>query len=348
MKVIFNITHPAGVHFFKNSISKLEEQGNSTLIVTRNKDVTIELLNLYHFPYITASTIGKGFLGKVLELFIHTYHLTRAMREFCPDLIISNSSPFAAWAGYLRGVPHIAFDDTEHALIGHMLYVPITPVICSPSCYNRSLGKKQVRYAGFKELAYLHPEVFTPDPKIVESVGLSTKEKYFIIRQVSWEAEHDRGQSGFRGDDVKKLIELLSQHGKIVFTSERKQTLELLGNPSLIIPKTIIHHLLYFADMYIGEGGTMATEAALLGTPSIFVSTLKGGNWDELQNKYGLMFTCDNGQDALVKTTEWLSIPGIKTTWRERREKLLADKVNVTQWMVDFFNQYYQKSMDSY
>ena len=51
-----------------------------------------------------------------------------------------------------------------------------------------------------------------------------------------------------------------------------------------------MHDLLYYATMYIGEGATMASEAAILGTPSIYINTLRLSYTDEEEAKYDLLY----------------------------------------------------------
>ena len=81
----------------------------------------------------------------------------------------------------------------------------------------------------------------------------------------------------------------------------------------------------------------MATEAALLGTPSIFISTLadKMGNFVELEKKYGLLYTYKNEHDAYLKISHLLNHYDIKNKWTAKREILLKDKIDVTSFMVD-------------
>ena len=55
MKILFDLGHPAHVHYFKNLIKLLEKNGNKVLIIAREKDVTQNLLKHY-IPEITEVT----------------------------------------------------------------------------------------------------------------------------------------------------------------------------------------------------------------------------------------------------------------------------------------------------
>jgi predicted glycosyltransferase len=95
--------------------------------------------------------------------------------------------------------------------------------------------------------------------------------------------------------------------------------------------------------MYIGEGGTMATEASLLGTPSIYISTFanKLGNFKELEEKYELLYSFSNETEALEKIKHLLSLNNLKQKWDSKRDALLQEKIDVTRFMIDIVESYF-------
>jgi predicted glycosyltransferase len=333
MHILIDINHPGQVHLWKHAARQWETRGHEVLVIGREKDVTVALLQAYGLRYVPGSTRKSGLINLAVELLHKTALLIGISRQFKPNVFLSVGSPAAAWASALVRVPHIVFTDTEHSVEQYALYAPFTDVIYTPSCFTRDLGRKQRRYDGYHELAYLHPNWFTPDPAILAELGLKMGESFFIVRFVSWEATHDLGQRGFDDAEKAHLIEELLQHGRVILSSEAQALPVLLGcNAS--VPPTQIHNLLHYATMYIGEGGTMATEAAVLGTPSIFVNTLSGGNWDELEHRYQLLVDLRDSRTAIERVRELLIMDDLKETWRARRERLLADKIDVTQFIV--------------
>jgi predicted glycosyltransferase len=86
----------------------------------------------------------------------------------------------------------------------------------------------------------------------------------------------------------------------------------------------------------------MATESAILGTPSIYVSSLVGtmGNFIELEQKYGLIFNYNDPDKAMNKAMELIQKPDIKKEWKKKREKLLTDKIDVTAFVVKLIENY--------
>ena len=68
MKILFDLGHPAHVHYFKNLIKLLEQNGNQVLIIARQKDVTHNLLKHYNIPFISRGKGAKSLSGKLLYL----------------------------------------------------------------------------------------------------------------------------------------------------------------------------------------------------------------------------------------------------------------------------------------
>jgi len=341
MKILVDIGHPAHVHLFKNIIWNLEKDGHEVKITARDKEITLYLLNAYGFKYEKIGKHHKKLLNKLLGLIARDYKLYKVARKFKPDIFISHGSMYAAHVAKLLGKPHISLEDTEHSTGQIRLYAPFTDVILTSTCFKLDLGKKQVRYTGYHELAYLHPNYFNPDPSVLDDLGLSKDDKFIMLRFVSWSASHDIGDRGFT--NLMDAVKSLEQYGRILITSEKKLPPEL-ERYNIIVPPEKIHHLLYFADLYIGESATMASESAMLGTPSIFVSTSRRGYTDELESKYGLVYNFSDpkrGQEyALEKAFELLENENIKREWREKRIKMLSEKIDVTKFMTEFIENY--------
>ncbi len=333
--ILIDIGHPAHVHLFRNAARDWTAAGHKILFTALDREIILYLLDQYELSYRVTYKRRKGMLARVVELVLRTLFTYRIARDFGADLFVSFGSPTVGFPAKLMGKPYIALTDTEHATEQHALFKPFATVIATPDIFTLDMGAKQVRYAGFHELMYLHPDEFTPDPSQLDSLGLKPDDRFFVVRFVSWEASHDIGEHGFTADDKRQLLRELSSYGRVLLSVE-SGTIEDEFRPlvTTFLPEKA-HHLLAFASLYIGEGGTMLTEAALLGTPAIFVSTLRAGNWDHLRDQYGLLYFYDTRREALQKAHELLALPNLKAVWAERRAKLLADKINPTPWLVE-------------
>ena len=96
------------------------------------------------------------------------------------------------------------------------------------------------------------------------------------MRFISWGASHDTDLHGIEKGAEKELIRKLSRYGKIFITSEKPLDGEL-EQYRLHVPPEKIHSLFSYAQLYIGEGGTMAVEAGILGTPAIHIESTSDG-----------------------------------------------------------------------
>jgi len=339
MRVLFNIGHPAQVHLFKNLIWELERQGHQCKITTIAKDVSLYLLDAYKFEY---EVVGEGkptLATKALELLRVESRLYRIACSFRPDLLVGGvGNVYVAHVGKLLRKPSIVFDDTEHAKIDHRLMDPFVNVICTPSCYRGDIGPKQVRYNGYHELAYLHPNRFTPDPTVLTELDLAEDDPFIIVRFVSWQASHDVGQHGIR--DKVGLVKALEQYGRVLITSEGALPPELQPYQIRVSPEKL-HDLLYYATLYVGEGGTTASEAATLGTHAIHISTTAKycGIFCDL-NRYGLLWTSESDEETIQKAIELLQDPNLKNVGQYKRSCLVDEKIDVTAFMVWFIENY--------
>ena len=333
--------HPKHVHFWKNIINNLVNDGHEVKIVAKAKDITLYLLDAYGFEYEVVGKNYKGLVRKAYGLIENDKKSLEIAREFKPD-VLAMGTPYLAQVSKIIRKPHISFLDTEHAGLAYRLTRPFTNVICTPSCFKRDIDqKKQLVYDSYIELSYLHPNYFKPDPNVLEDLCLGKNDKFIIIRFVSWGASHDIGDRGFTNKE--ELIQSLEEYGKVFITSEAGLSPKL-KKYKITVPPEKIHHLLYFADLFIGESAPMSTESAILGTPAIFVSTSRRGYTDELESRYDMLYTFsdpDNCQkQALEKALELLGDKDIKEKWQKKREKLLDEKIDVTKFMTEFIEDY--------
>jgi len=338
LKILFDIGHPAHVHLFRNAMDILESRGHELKITVRDKDITLELIENYGFNYEVVGKNRKGVLKKALNMLVVDYNLLKISKRFNPDLIVSAGSPYAAHVSKLLKKPSIAFVDTEHANLTGKLTYPFTNIVCTPVSFRKSIGSNHIKYSGFHELAYLHPNYFEPDKGVLRELSLTVDDKYSIIRFISWNASHDARQSGV--NNKMKYISTLEQYGRVFISSEKNLGDEFQKYKLKIAPEKF-HSLLNYAQLYIGEGGSVATEAAILGIPSIHISTTAKfcGVFDDL-GKYDLVYTFDDEHKALEKAQEILSNPKSKESWVHRKNIMLKEMIDVTIFMTKLIEEY--------
>lgn len=328
-RILVDITHPAHFHFFRRAMEIWRQNGIELIVAARDKDLTLDLLESHGYDYALLSRARRGLAGLALELIEHQARLLRFIRRTRPQVLVEVAGTFIVHAARVARLPALVFYDTEHARASNLITYPFATRILTPACYQSDLGAKQIRYEGYHELAYLDPRHFRPDPAALQEAGLAPGESYFVLRFVSWDASHDVGQRGFSYDDKRDLVRRLSRYGKVLITSEAALEPQLEPFRLRAAPENI-HHLLAFARLYIGEGSTMASEAAVLGTPAIYVNTLPLGYIYEQQHRYGLVHWLPQSREAIRLAEAFAADDHIKEEWRCRRDRMLSDKIDVT------------------
>lgn len=340
MRIIVDIAHPAHVHFFKNFIWEMEKRGNEVIITAGDKEVTLKLLDNYGFKYHFTCKRTTGY-KLMFEIVKRDLQMLKFVKKYNPDIVMGIASTISAHVSRVTDAKSIVFTDTEHTKLADMITYPFSDLIVTPSCYSKDLGKKQIRYNGYHELAYLHPNYFTPDPAVLEELGLEEGDPFIILRFVSWEASHDIGHHGIQ--NKIEFVKELEKYGRVLITSEGDLGPEFEKYKIKVSPEKL-HDMLYYATLYIGEGATTASECAILGTHAIYVNTLRLGYTDEQEEKYGLVYNFSNPntceKDALNKATELLENEKLWKDGKEKKEKLLSDKIDVTEFMVNFVEEY--------
>jgi N-acetyl sugar amidotransferase len=319
----------------------MEAKGHTFFVSARNRSIIPYLLNKYEIKFWSR---GKGFNNiaeKMVYMLLADIKLFRKSLQFKPDIFISFASPYAAQVAWLSGKPHIVLDDTEHTRFAPFFYKPFSKTFLNPSCYQKDLGRKQLRFDSFTELFYLHKNYYTPNPEVLKNLGLLNDEKYALLRFVSWKALHDIRRHGLDMGTKKQLINSLEERGYKVFISDESEKTESKFNKYLIkIPSEYIHDVLFYADLFVSEGGTMASEAAILGTPVVYVNSLPLMGYLQEEQKHGLLSHFSSSNGVIEKVEELLSFPNLKEICQTRKQNLITGKIDPTAFLVWFVENY--------
>jgi hypothetical protein len=334
MDVLVTIQHPAHVHVFRHAIGELEDRGHSVHVRTVEKDVAVSLLDAFDVSHEVVGARGSSPLSTALSQAAVEYRLYREARAVDPDVVVGVGGLEAAHVGTLVGAQCVVFTDTEHARLSNRLTVPFADEVCTPEPFEADLGGKQYRYESCHELAYLHPARFSPDPEALSGLPVAPSDTYAVLRSVDWGAAHDVGDGGIA--DLGTAVERLEAAGAAVFVSAEGDLPPAVADRRLDAPPEAMHDLLYYADLFLGESGTMAAESAVVGTPAVYVHSATPGVLADLAD-YGLLFGY-HGADRTrraVRTAEGFLSGEEDVDWEARRARVLADKTDATAVIVD-------------
>ena len=361
MKIVVYLGHPAHFHLYKNVIANLKHDGHEVEVLIKKKENLEQLLQNSGIPYHNILREGR----KDTKIGMGLGALKRMWRElvFClrqkPDLL-TGTSVENSYVGPLLRIPVIYCGEDDASVIpmqAKVCYPGANVVLTPDTCDDGKWAKKTTKYPSYHELAYLHPNHFSPSPEIVREQGINPDKPYAILRFVKLKANHDDNIKGITKDVAMRLIELMKPHMDIYITSERPLEPELEPYRIKINP-IYMHHVMAYASLYIGDSQTMAMEAAVLGVPSIRFNDFVGriGVMAELEdgNLNGEHVPCyhlgigikasENGSvDKLyAEVQNIMSMDGEerKRLWTARRNQMLADKMDYAKFLTWFIENY--------
>lgn len=353
MNYLFFLGHPAHFHLFRPTIEILNKKGHTNYILIKKKDILEDLLKQSGLKYYNVLPEGRNDskLGIGIGIIKKDWELLKFCIKNKPDLMLGSVAEIAH-IGTLLSIPSIYLGEDDAHLVKTFakFTYPFVDCLISPfGCNQGKWNEKTIFYYGYQKLPYLHPNIFTPSKEIV-SKYIPIDKPYFLLRFTKLKAYHDEGIEGITIELTKEIVSRLSAHGNVYISSEKELGAELEKYILQINPLDI-HHVLAFAQFYVGDSQSMAVEAAMLGTPSIrfndWVGKVSVSVLQELENKYGLTYGVHSTEQGklLEKIDGFLAMPNLKKEFEDRRNKMLSEKIDVTAFLV-WFIENYPKSMD--
>lgn len=367
MKILVYMGHPAHFYLYRNAIDAWRRHGHQVEILIKKKDILQQLLDNQGWTYhnILAEGRKSSKIGMAWGMCKRALRLLRFCLSYRPD-ILTGTSVENSYIGPLLRIPVINCNEDDAAVVplyARLSYPGANAILCPVVCDCGKWNSRATKYPSYQELAYLHPHHFTPSRDILARYDIDPDSTYFVLRFASLKAHHDAGIRGINADIAQHLIDLLRPHGRIYITSERP--LEPQFEPYRIhIDPLDMHHVMAFASLYIGDSQTMAAEAGVLGTPFIRFNDFVGriGYLRELEDTYALGYgihatplapdtpirrtdgtSQPSGTEALyaaVQEVMSLSPSDRHALYADRRQRLLADKIDYAAFLTWFVEQY--------
>jgi uncharacterized protein len=347
MRICISINDTAQIHFWKNVIKDLKARGHEVFTLARDTPEASQILDEINIPYIPIT----GNMGLGLRRYLHFPAQIARMYGLLKDKNIDLIAGFGVYNSFVARLlrcSDVTYFDAEPikypAFYRYTILASLrlTNVLLTPSCFVEHLGRKHITVDSYKEFAYLHPDHYQPRDDVYDLLGIPHGADFVIMRFNGFEASHDVGSSGFTDDQRVRLVRELGKHAH-VFISTECELPEEIKDRILRIPKSRAHDAMYYARLVVTDTSTMATEAALLGTPVVRAcSWVKNdfGLMIELEKKYGMLLNFANTDAAVDKAIEMIQRPGLKQEWAAKRERLLKDKFNMADYMVWFLEHY--------
>lgn len=345
MYYYFVLNHPAHYHLFKYTIRDLKHHGHECDIFIRPKDVLSKLLDRDEINYIIIADSIRNKKGihfqSISGLIKKDFELTKYIKKRKPDLMIGTD-----WAitilGRIFDIPSIVFnEDDTIATPENKIFYPLAKNLVIPDCCDKGLWKnKRISYAGYHELAYLHPKRFNFDYEIIKK-HLNNNKPYILVRLVKLTASHDKGKKGLGFQLLDTIIEKYKEQFLILISFEGEINTRY-ADYGFIFDPSLMHHFLAGAHLVIGDSQTMIAEAAVLGTPSIRFNDFVGklSYLEDLEHVYDLTygFKSNEKERFLLKIDELLITNDLKNRWQIKLRNMFKDKIDVTSfftWLIE-------------
>lgn len=337
MKILIDIGHPGHVHLFRPFAQEMTQKGVRILFTCREKEFETDLLRASGLSFVSMGRHFKSKAGKLFGLVWFSLRLFFIGLKFRPDIYLSHGSIYAGVVAWLSGKVHVSLEDS-----GNMeqvrLYLPFTRYVITPDMLEKDLGRKQLKYNGYHEIAYLHPRYFSPDTSIFRQLKLPENASFALIRLVSWNATHDFRQSGLSADTLYRMVDYLKLRMPVFISSEGTVP-EGLEKYIIKIRPEQIHSVIFHSRIVISEGATIASEAGVLGTPAIYVNSISRC-YNEDQETYGTVINLRNDNNLLETVKRIVEDENYKFKTRESAKKMVNEKIDLTRLLVWFIDGY--------
>lgn len=267
MKIWIDISNAPHVNFFKDFIKEWEDK-YEVIVTTRPLSNTIDLLEKNNIDYkIIGSHYGKNSFAKLLGFFKRSNELFNFLKFQNVNITISQSSFYSPYVARKLKIPSIYTNDNEFAkgnYIGFLLAnIILLPEALEKWVNGRFFKNRVTFYPGVKEGIYIK----------AKKIKIKNKEKSTIyFRPEPWHAQyHAFSINTF--DSV--LIGLAHDNRIVVLPRDEKQSdhfIELSNSNSNIKVSTNVENVETIAgncDIFLGAGGSMTREFALMGIPTI-------------------------------------------------------------------------------
>ena len=273
MKIWFDILTPKQFLFSEPFIKKLRTKHTVLCTSRKYRQVTgITDLGQTNLVYLGKHGGSERF-DKLVASLDRSKLLAKQIRKFKPDLAVSFSSPEASRVAFGLGIKHITFSDSPHATKVMKLCLPFVDKLLIPWI----IPKSDFKDFGINPKNIIHYKtidaaVITKRRSIQKDNHIRKEQKTILIRPEEEEAAYVSKQSGLI-DIIEKIIKNFPDSKKLVLTRYKNQTnffKKKFPTDIQIISKVVDgKKMLLNSDVFIGSGGTMTAESALLGIPTI-------------------------------------------------------------------------------
>jgi len=266
-KVLIDIYHLPQYNLFRNTILTFDPSEVDIYCVNRGKLLPVIKHELPGYNVISVGDykLNKGMFSMIFKIILpRMYFLFKQIKSKKYRFVITAHYQ-ANFIAKLRGIPNVAFIDDPRRFVFPLLKFSADEVFLPPF-EKRFEGVKY--FNALKEWSYLSPKYLSPDESALIEHNVKAK-KYIFIREVSTETSNYLSQDQ---GAILSVAKNFPKNLKVILSLENKASTNAYPKDWIILkePVNSIHSLMYFSQVVISSGDSVAREGAMLGVPSIY------------------------------------------------------------------------------
>jgi len=277
MRAWVDLLTPKQILFFGPIIRELESSGVQVLATSRRYREVGPLADRSGLDLTYVGDRGtKGPEEQLLAATRRQAEMIPIVKEFKPAAAVSIASAVCARVAFGLGIKHIAVNDSPHSEVAGRLSIPLSyhllcPWVIPYEAWERfGIQRRQVTtYHALDPAAWLKREPLRgPVPK------LNPSKKTITVRVQESDAPYlARADMSWTDKLLATLLDAFPDANLVALCRYDFQVDEIRGKfgSKCFVPDDIVsgHDLLASTDLFVGMGGTMNAEAALMGVPTI-------------------------------------------------------------------------------
>jgi len=272
MKIWIDFINTPQVSFFIPFIKEFNKDNDELLLTCRDSGNTVELLKLNGLNYhVIGEKVRKGTISKLFFFPLRIIQLISFIRKHKPDIAVSQSSFYQPVVARICGIPSLYTNDNEHAK-GNLIAFLFASKVILPKMLGKlgftkkwPLKSKLSFYPSVKEAIYLSQQ---PELKSF----LTGKKEIIYFRPEPWSAQYYSGPVNFFDET---LIKLTNKYSIVVLPRDPNQrehySQSKFGSMKVVQKSLSLQTILSDCLLFIGAGGSMTRELAVLGIPVISI-----------------------------------------------------------------------------
>ncbi len=279
LNIWLDILAPKEITFSEPIIKRLCTR-HQILCTTRHYNEVNRMAKIRNFKVkVVGKHGGKSKSGKLDASISRMFKLSKMIQQFSPDLVISYSSPEAARIAYGLGIKHISFCDTPQAEAQNRLTIPFVYKLFVPTPIRKEVIKYGIKPSDIVSYNALDAAVTIKRVVPKSRIPIMSKTRKNIVVRVE-EEEAAYIQCKFNTTEIiEKLVTEFDDCNIVIlgrYPNQIARLKRLVGDRAKVIKMTYDgKHILHYTDVFIGSGGTMTAESALMGVPTIAFTGFK-------------------------------------------------------------------------